>query len=261
MLNKLSAVRVVLFCCIFLPALSAANEPDPLNSPAWKYMREAFIGSAKWTFDDNVKVSVPKYAENPMQVPVQIDATAISGVSKIVVFADLNPIQHILSYEPGIQLKPSLSVRIKVEQATPVRAAVLDSEGLWHVGGTWLDAAGGGCTAPSTGNASPYWEDHLGEIQSRLFSSIPSAPESVSSSVRFKFKIIHPMDTGLASNIPEFYIEQLQVRNANGDVLARMQLSQPVAENPVMTLDLNNSSEKTLLWMRDNNGNEFEKVM
>ena len=257
MLNKLKVARASLLCCLLLPVLGTASETDPLNSPAWDFMRKTFIGDANWTFDNNVKVSAPVYAEDPMQVPIQIDASAISDVSRIVAFADLNPIQHILSYEPGTDLKPSVSVRIKVQQATPVRAAVLDSKGLWHVGGAWIDAAGGGCTAPSTGNASPYWEDHLGEIKSRSFSSVQSSSDSV----RFKFKIIHPMDTGLASNIPEFYIEQLQVRGTNGDVLARMQLSQPVSENPVITLDLKDSAKKALLWMRDNNGNEFEKVM
>ncbi len=257
MLNKLNDTHFTVLLCLLLPTVVTASETDPLNSPAWEFMRKTFIGDANWTFDDNVKISVPDYAEDPMQVPVQIDATAISGVSKIVAFADLNPIQHILSYEPGTQLKPSVSVRIKVQQSTPVRAAVLDSNGLWHVGGVWLDAAGGGCTAPSTGNASPYWEDHLGEIKSRSFSSVQASSDNV----RFKFKIIHPMDTGLASNIPEFYIETLQVRSNSGEVLARMELSQPVSENPVMTLDLKNSSEKALLWMRDNNGNEFEKVM
>lgn len=257
MSSKSKTITCSLALFILLPAFVSATEPDPLNSPAWEFMRKTFIGDADWRFDDNVEISVPDYAEDPMQVPVQIDATAISGVSKIIAFADLNPIQHILTYEPGSQLKPSFSVRIKVQQATPVRAAVLDSDGLWHVGGAWLDAAGGGCTTPSTGNASPYWEDHLGEIKARSFSSV----QADSDSIRFKFKIIHPMDTGLASNIPEFYIEQLQVRNTNGEVLARMELSQPVSENPVMTLDLKDNNEKALLWMRDNNGNIFEQVM
>ena len=254
MLNRM---RVAIAFYFFLTTSVTASETDPLNSPAWNFMRETFIGDANWQFDNRVKVNVPDYAEDPMQVPVQIDASEIGDVRKIVAFADLNPIQHILSYEPGTQLKPSVSVRIKVQQATPVRAAVLDSNGLWYVGGAWLDAAGGGCTAPSTGNASPYWEEHLGEIKSRSFSTV----QSVSDAIRFKFKIIHPMDTGLASNIPEFYIEQLQVRTEGGKVLAHMELSQPVSENPVMTLDLKDNNKSTLLWMRDNNGNEFETRM
>ncbi|BBB25909.1 quinoprotein dehydrogenase-associated SoxYZ-like carrier [Amphritea japonica] len=250
---------------LFLILLAAASvvqaaESDPLQSPMWDYTREQFIGSAPYRFDERIKVSLPTFAENPTQVPLQIDATALAGdIERIVVWADLNPIQHIFTYFPHPDVIPKVSLRFKVQQGTAVRAAVLTQSGVWHVGFSYLDAAGGGCTTPSTGNASPYWENHLGETQSRVF------PLASDGGVRFKFKVIHPMDTGLADAIPEFYIQQVILRNAREEGLARLELSQPVAENPVISFDLRDGlSDKTSgyqLWMRDNNGNEFEKAL
>jgi len=185
---------------------------------------------------------------------VTVDATALSEkIEKIVVWADLNPIQHIYTYYPLKDVKPNVSLRIKVQQATPIRAAVLTKKGQWLVGGIYLDAAGGGCTTPSVANAAPYWESHLGEISAKKFQR-----ESFG---RYKFKVVHPMDTGLVDAIPEFYLQQLELRDAQGAALVKMDLSQPVSENPVFSFDVTQPSAQHSLWLRDNNGNEFEQPL
>lgn len=231
-----------------------ADQADPLESPLWDYMRQTFIGNDKYEFDDKVRVAVPDFAEDPTQVPVSIDASAYAGnINKIVAWADLNPIQHILTYHPHPDVIPRISLRIKVQQGTAVRAAVQTKDGIWHVGGQYLDAAGGGCTTPSVGNANPYWESHLGEMKSRFFPKEEGG--------RYKLKVIHPMDTGLVDAIPEFYIQQVEVRSESGDPLAKLDLSQPVSENPVFSFDVRHSNKKHSIWMRDNSGNEFEQAL
>jgi sulfur-oxidizing protein SoxY len=243
-------------------AMPATEQQDPLESPLWNYLRQRFIGDAPYRFDALIKVRVPPFAEDPSQVPISIDARALAGqVERIVVWADFNPIQHIVTAWPhSDQVQPQLSLRIKVEQGTPVRAAVLTTDGVWHIGGSYLDAAGGGCTAPSMAASDPYWESHLGEIQARLFASVDGAAAKARLGKRYKFRVIHPMDTGLVSGIPEFYIEQAQLRDGNGALLMRLQLSPPVSENPVLTFDTG-STHHVRLWMRDNNGNEFETAV
>lgn len=67
-----------------------------------------------------------------------------------MVFAELNPIHKVLEMEP-LRADARIGFRIKVQQATPVRAAALTDDGVWHVGGRVVEAAGGGCTAPSLG--------------------------------------------------------------------------------------------------------------
>lgn len=237
-----------------IPLSVSASQSDPLESPLWDYMRQLFIGDAQYIFDDNVIVEVPEFAEDPTQVPVTVNASALSGnIEKIVTWADLNPIQHIFTYYPHPEIVPHVSLRIKVQQGTAVRAAVLTKDGVWHIGGSYLDAAGGGCTTPSTGNANPYWESHLGETKSRFFPREEGG--------RYKFKVIHPMDTGLVDAIPEFYIEQVIVKSEAGEELAKMDLSQPVSENPVITFDVRDKEHKYSVWMRDNGANEFETAL
>ncbi len=241
---------------LLMPLSSAAQTKsvDPLNSIMWDYLRQQFIGEAPYRFDDQVVVEVPAFAEDPTQVPITVDATAFDGqIERIVAWADFNPIQHIFTYTPLSETPARLSLRIKVQQATPVRAAVLTRDGVWHLGGGIVDAAGGGCTTPSVGNADPYWESHLGQIQSRLFNSAQGS--------RFKFRIIHPMDTGLVDAIPEFYLQQLVLRDGSGRELLRMALSPPVSENPVFTFGTAATVRGQRIWLRDNNGNEFEQAL
>lgn len=249
---KLKYAAALLAASISLGA--QASQSDPLESPLWDYMRQLFIGDAPYVFDDKVSVDVPEFAEDPTQVPITVNASALSGnIQKIVTWADLNPIQHIFTYYPHPDIVPRVSLRIKVQQGSAVRAAVLTKDGVWHIGGSYLDAAGGGCTTASVGNANPYWESHLGETKSRFFPREEGG--------RYKFKIVHPMDTGLVDAIPEFYIEQVVVKSESGQDLAKMELSQPVSENPVITFDVRNKQSKYSVWMRDNGGNEFETAL
>ncbi|WP_036228472.1 quinoprotein dehydrogenase-associated SoxYZ-like carrier [Marinobacterium jannaschii] len=233
---------------------SAASQTDPQGSLMWDYMRKLFLNDDPYLFDERIKVLVPEFAEDPTQVPVSVDARALDGdIRQIIAWADFNPIQHIFTYRPLRDVHPRLSLRIKVQQATPIRAAVQTMDGTWHVGTAQIDAAGGGCTTPSVGNADPYWESHLGEISSRRFSRDFGS--------RYKFKVIHPMDTGLVDLIPEFYLQQVTLKDEAGNELLQMDLSQPVSENPVLTFDTKNSDQSHYLLLRDNNGNEFEQAL
>ncbi|MCG7957856.1 MAG: quinoprotein dehydrogenase-associated SoxYZ-like carrier, partial [Candidatus Thiodiazotropha taylori] len=152
---------------------------------------------------------------------------------------------HPVSKQP-LKAAPRIGLRIKVQQATPVRAAALTPDGVWHLGGVLVDAAGGGCTAPSIGSGSSDWADRLGEVTARLWSREHHS--------RLRASIVHPMDTGLVAGIPAFYLEQLEIRESGGDLISRLSLFEPIAENPVLTLDLPKLKQLTMDG-RDNNGN------
>ncbi|MBV0931866.1 quinoprotein dehydrogenase-associated SoxYZ-like carrier [Marinobacterium weihaiense] len=245
-----------LLALLIFPKAQAAQPPDPLNSVMWDYTRNIFIGDADYRFSQAIKVDVPAFAEDPTQVPITIDARAFQGrIQRMVVWADLNPIQHIFNYYPSAGASPKVSLRIKVQQSTAVRAAVLTHAGEWHVGYANLDAAGGGCTTPSMGNADPYWQSHLGEVKARRFAT------DTGEGARYKFRVIHPMDTGLVDAIPEFYLQQVHLKSPEGETVVRMELSPPVAENPVITFDLTDDRKGYSLWLRDNGGNEFEQAL
>ncbi|MGH8750245.1 MAG: quinoprotein dehydrogenase-associated SoxYZ-like carrier [Burkholderiales bacterium] len=237
-------------CLLFL-LLAFPAAADPLNSARWNDMRELFFKGEKLEFDARVKVVAPKFAEDSMNIPAAVDARELADVQEIMVFADFNPIIKVLEFYPR-QAKAYLAFRFKLQQSSPLRAAAKTRDGVWHVGGAWVEASGGGCTAPSNGRVSGNWAQHLGEVSSR----VRGFPHQQS---RVRFKVMHPMDTGLAAGIPAFYIEQMSLKNAQGSEILRLNTFEPVSENPVFTFDLPElkPGQQLLLTGVDNNGNRI----
>lgn len=241
-----------------LLAMSAASAQaeglpdDPLRSPVWTDMARRFLADHPVVFDQRVKVIMPSSAEDALNVPVTVDASALGEVSAIVVFADLNPIPKIIEYLPT-RARADFSFRFKVEQSTPVRAAVLTADKVWHVGGAWLTAAGGGCTTPSMASSTASWQERFGEVSARLW------PRTDGSS-RLRLRVIHPMDTGLAARIPVFHIDYLSLRNDAGVELARLRTWEPVSENPLISVDLQHQG-RVHIDGRDIQGNLIRAVV
>ena len=239
------------------PAL-ALDDPqtkllDPMNSANWDYHQVELLGDPKSIrFDDRIKVTAPGFAEDSFNVPVLIDASAIPDVAQIVAFVDFGPIPKILTYRPG-EAEAKIAFRFKIDQSTPIRAAVQTSSGDWHVGSTLIDAAGGGCTAPAVAYASDDWEERLGEVNGQIW------PETG----RLRMVVDHPMDTGLADGIPVFIIENLHVATMEGEELASLELYEPVNEDPALTLYFGEDrlENRVRVSGRDNNGNEIDAIL
>lgn len=239
----------LLFLATGFGIASAAAPQDPLQSPNWQDMAERILAGHPIEFDDRVKVTVPSTVENQAQVPVTADARTLPNVVKMVVFADLNPIQHALTLTPG-KAAPFISFRMKIEQATPIRAAALTSDGVWHVGGVFLNAAGGGCSAPAVGRGEASWSETLGQSSGRLWREADGFS-------RLRFRIRHPMDTGLAKdNTPAYYIERMEFKGNKGEPLALLEMYEPVSQDPTLTLLVRLPAGDTALDVqgRDNNG-------
>lgn len=225
---------------------------DPYRSGMWDYQQVNILGDPdRIQFDDRVIVRAPHAAEDAFEVPVTIDASAIANVEKIVVSVDYGPIPKILTYHPG-EAEARISFRFKIDQATPIRASVMDRDGHWFVGGTEIDAAGGGCSAPAQAYANADWEEKLGEVRGRMW------PETG----RLRMILDHPMDTGLADGIPVFIIEDLTVQGPEG-TMARVEMHEPVDEDPALTLYFRPGqlSHDVQIEGRDNNGNEIDATV
>ena len=243
----LQAIPVLLVLFLYAQLASAEPPADPLRSSQWPQMHKLFLADGPVLFDDNVKVIAPIAAENALEVPVMIDASGINDVSKILVFADYNPIPKVLEYYPE-SAQAQIGFRFKIQQSSPIRAAVLDKQGFWHVNGVWIEAAGGGCTLPSVGSGNEDWISRLGEVKGKVWQKQDRQ--------RLKFSVMHPMDTGLANGIPVFYLETIQIKDAAGHLIAQLLPFEPISENPVFTLDLNHQGPVNISG-RDNNGNRF----
>lgn len=215
----------------------------------WEYHAARVFEGAPVVFDDRVKIILPMLAENQHVVPVTVDARALADVQRIVIFADLNPIPVAVEYTP-LAAQAFIATRIKLDQRTPVRAAVLTGDGVWHVAGEWVDAAGGGCSAPPVSRVRGDWADHLGEMRGGLWDD--------GQATRLRVAMRHPMDTGLVENIPVYNIEALTVANAAGTPLARLVVHASVSEDPSFTFAFAPALGGDLtVAARDSGGMEF----
>ena len=243
------------------PALAWAQEDptdgDPLGSMQWPVIRRKFVGTAAVQFSAAIELKGPQMAEDAMNVPLLIDARGLlkqgHEIDRIVVVADRNPVQHILTFMPR-RARPVLALRFRLEQSSPVRALVRTRDGQWHVGQTWINAAGGGCTVPGVTRSDGSWAKNLNQVQARLFPNLLDGQ-----TVRLRLQVQHPMDTGLVAGIPAFHLEELELRDAAQQLWWRLELHEPVSENPLLTFELDRRPAGILLLQgRDNNGNRVQ---
>lgn len=236
-------------------AIGAETVRDPLQSPVWDAVQAKYFADGPVVFDDRVKVVVPSIVENQAQVPVTADARELAGVMKLVVVADLNPIQQVLTLAPQ-KAQAYVAFRMKVEQGTPVRAAAQTADGVWHVGGVYLSAAGGGCTAPALGRDQPNWSITLGETHGRAW-------RQADGSTRLRLRVRHPMDTGLDRKNPAYFIERMDLRSSGGAALGTLEMFEPVSEDPTLTLMPLLAPDDTgvVVEGRDNNGAVYRSVL
>lgn len=231
------------------PAMAGTPPADPLNSPMWLYEAGHLFGSSPVVFDSAVVVEMPMLAEDQHVFPVTVDARALTDVRRILIFADLDPIPVAIDYRPE-HAAAYVATRIKLDQRTPVRAAVLTADGTWHVAGKWVDAAGGGCSTPPRGRVKGDWAEHLGEMRGEAWRERDET--------RLRFTVRHPMDTGLVENIPAYNLDAMTVRDAGGTELARMTIWGSVSEDPAFTLLVDPGVPGAVhVALHDTNGREF----
>ena len=221
---------------------------DPLDSPVWDAVVENYLKDHPIVFDEGVIVGLPPITEDQTQVPIMVDARALGTIDEVVVIADLSPFPLTLKVRPR-QAPAVFAFRVRIEQGTAIRAAVRKN-GQWHVGARYLDASGGGCSAPPNVEARIDWDD-VGQMRARLW-------REAQDQLRLRLRIMHPMDTGLHKE-PAFFIQALEVKDADGVTLADMDVHEPIASNPVFTLQFADPKrgDHVAVTARDNDGGVF----
>jgi len=244
----------VIYILFFIFSLSshAGQAPDPLKSKMWDYVKSKFIGDAPYVFDKKVRVKGPTFAEDSSQVPILIDASKLDVelIKKIVVFVDLNPISHIITFTPKKNIKPIFSTKIKLQQPSPVRAAVLDSNGIWHIGGSFIRTSGGGCTTPPERDSEKSLASLL-KIKTHIIQN--------DEYTRIKLKTFHPMDTGLSEGANQFHINNLEIFDENKELIAQVDVTAAVSQDPVFSFISDEINKKYIVKIKDSKGNEAFK--
>lgn len=238
---------------VAVPVAAESGRRDPLDSPMWNDMAKRYLADKSYVFDDRVQVMIPHVTEDQTQVPIGVDARALGKADEILMIVDLHPFPRVIRFEPR-GAASFIAYRQKIEQGTPVRAAVRQGD-QWYVGGRYLDAAGGGCSVPPAVVKKIDW-DHIGQTRARIW-------READGSLRLRVRLLHPMDNGMIANIPAFFIETLDVKSAVGEPLANLELSEAVSENPTLTLVIDAPKEGEVLKItgRDNNGGLFKSAV
>ena len=167
----------------------------------------------------------------------------------MIIFADLNPITKIVEMDTDNFL-PIFSTNIKVAQETPLRVLIKDAKGLWHVGSANINSNGGGCDISSQASSNSEYSDNLGKAKGRIFDKKEQK--------RVKLSIFHPMETGLIFGNIAFFIEKIEIRDKNEQLLTTLITSSAISENPRITLETKKDFKKLKLMFFDNDANEFE---
>ena len=202
---------------------------DPLASPMWEAHAKTLFGSDPVRFDTRLRVTYPQIAENQHVFPVAVDARGIGSIRRLVILADLNPIPFAVDYQP-LAAAPYIATCIKLDQRTPVRGAAQMADGQWLVNGGWVDAAGGGCSAPPSSRIRGDWAEHLGEMRGGAW------PTQEGATALLRVLVRHPMDTGFVANIPTYNLEKMVIESPSGAPLGSMDLTAAISEDPEITL-------------------------
>jgi sulfur-oxidizing protein SoxY len=238
-------IYLALVLSLSIQSLYAKN---PISSPTFDDIVKNVLKNEKYIFDDkNIEISVPKFADNPVQVPVFVNAKNIKDAKRMIIVADLNPTPEIIDMDLT-NLLPVISMNIKVAQETPLRALILDKDNLWHIGTANIRSFGGGCAVASLATSDKESSKYLGKIKSDIFEK--------ENEYRLKTSIFHPMETGLTFGNTEFFINKVLIKE-NKKVLSEIITYSTISENPRFIFETKSKSDKYTIEFYDNDGNEF----
>mgnify|MGYP001265314198 CR=1 FL=1 len=237
--------------------VQGAPTVDPLNSVNWLDLKEAYLGEGAAEFDPRITLMLPPEIENSHEVPLTVMIPRTLGhIREIVILAENNPIQQVLRLYPHRPVH-SLSLTMRLETSTPVRAAALLENGTWLVGSQHANVlTPGGCSAPG-GNAGGEGNEELGQIALKKFDD-----GGIYKNDRLKFRIKHPMDTGLVTDasgetVPAYYIDRISVHDQSG-LLIQFDTQAAMSADPVVTIDVPELKQNLRITASDSMGLEFD---
>ncbi len=234
---------------LFILTQSLLAKQDPLNSPMWNDVKKMFLRNEAFVFDKKqIIIKIPSFADNALHVPIYIDASFYKEASRLIVFADLNAIIPLLDMKLS-GLLPVISVNMKIAQGTPLRAAIKDKNGLWHISSAQIKSFGGGCSVASEASLFENKNKYLGKYKINIF--------SLKNKNRIKLSIYHPMDTGLFIGNPEFFINKIKI-SSNQKTLALIKTYASISENPRFIFETNLKYKEFTIELSDTDGNEFK---
>ena len=240
---------------IFNISLSYGNEP---YGNAFLSIKEEYLGkNQQYLNNSNIRIIIQDEVEEAHEVSmvVKIPKT-LKDTKKIFIIVDNNHIQLVTKIFPNKPLK-SVGFNIRMEQDSFVRAAILDEQNIWNISSKKVIVKSpGGCSLPAC--------DPTKEIcaPSKLGKIVMHKYKRSSGDWRLKFKINHPMDTGLVIDtnsgniIPEYHVNWLYFEN-DKEELAKAQTYGALSADPTFILDFYDDFLEPKVKATDTKGKAF----
>ena len=235
----------------------AQHNLDPQNSEIWEDLQELLLGeNAKVSFVKDIKVIMQDYIEEPHKVPLIVSIPErLHKFKQFVLIIENNPIQQVMILKPYRSIE-ALGMNVRLEDDSPIRAAILDEEGIWNIGSKIVFVSSpGGCSSPACDPTVEVCEVGIvGKIAVKEYGREAGAQ-------RIKLKIIHPMETGFVTNvdgeiIPEYYVNKIHVDDIDGPI-ADISTFAALSSDPVILLDLPEKGQSIRVHVKDSHGLEF----
>jgi len=210
--------------------------------------------------DGLVTLSAPGRAEDAAIVPITIalglpadDPRSFRSVT-LVVDENPAPMAGRFTFGPG-QRDFTLSLRVRVNSYSFVRAVAETSDGALHMTKAFVKAAGG-CSAPATKDTAESIT-HLGDMRFRSFAGSGRAEAQV--------QIRHPnfsglqMDEATRGYTPAWFVREVEVRQGDR-LLFAMEGGISVSEDPTFRFSYRASAEPVAVRAEDTENKVFSKT-
>jgi sulfur-oxidizing protein SoxY len=244
-----------------LASMALPSGPPALaqEETTWREIRSSIIGDRQT--DDGaglVTLVAPKRAEDAAIVPIEIGVRMPDGdarrVSKVTVVIDENPAPVVGTFTfPEDRTAFDLSMRVRVNSYSHVRAIAETSDGRLHMTTAYVKAAGG-CSAP----ASKDPVEALANLGQMRFRTFPDRNEA-------QVQLRHPNYSGLQMDqvtrlyTPAWYVESLIVRQGDQQLFG-MTGGISISEDPTFRFSYRPNGEPVSVEARDNEGRVFRQT-
>ena len=230
---------------------------NPNNSDIWSELQDNLLGKdINVLFVDDIKLIMQDYIEEAHKVPLIVTLPKrLHNFKNFILIIENNPIQQAMSIKPYRSIE-ALGMNIRLEDDSPVRAAVLGDNGVWYIGSKMaFVASAGGCSTPACDPSVEVCETGtIGKIAIKQY-------EREAGAERIKLKITHPMETGFVTDlqgeiIPEYFVKNIHVDDNEGPI-ADITTFAALSSDPIILLDLPKKGQSVRIHVKDSLGLEF----
>lgn len=234
---------------------------DTPNEATWTAIRpDLFPGAAITEAGGMVKLEAPGRAEDAALVPITLTLALPPGdprtLTAVTLVVDENPAPMAGRFTFGAGMTAfSLSVRVRVNSYSFVRAVAQTSDGALHMTKAFVKASGG-CSAPATKDTADSIA-RLGEMRFRSFAQT-GRPEA-------QVQIRHPnfsglqMDEATRGYTPAWFVREVEVKQGAKLIFA-MEGGISISEDPTFRFSYTPSAEPVTVRAEDTEGKIFART-